>query len=527
MSNNVLEGFEGRKALKKGIDKTANVVKSTLGAKGKNVFIAMTHGYPQTTKDGVTVARAINLKEPVEKMGSEIIKEVCEKTVMVSGDGTTTAATLTQSIITLGMDEVEAGRNAVDLKSGIDKATVSVVGKIKELSKEIVNNEMLNQIATISANNDTVIGGLIAEGYELVGKDGLIATEQGSGYESKIRKVEGMEFGGGYHSHFFVTDQNKMKCEMANPYILIYGGELKSMKPLLPLVEQVFQTGKPFLIICPDLEGEALATLVVNKMQNGVKICAVKPPSFGMNQKLQMEDIAFVTGGVFITEDLGMKLENTTLAELGRAEKIVVDSSSCKIIGGAGDLEKIKERVEGIKELYETTQVEYDKASLKERLSKMGNGVAVLSIGGVTESEIKEKKDRIEDALCATKAANEEGFVAGGGTTFLKCIEVLDELKGDNEDENEGIEIIKKAIQEPFKQILNNGGVKPDDYIKDIIKSEYGLGFNIKNNKLENLFDAGVIDPTKVLRVALENSASIASLFLITEGVIYPELPKE
>jgi len=519
MNTIVTSGSDGRKKIVKGINILADAVKSTLGAKGKNVIIEREFGYPHITKDGVTVAKSIKLSDPVENMGASLIKEVASKTVDVSGDGTTTATVLAQAIINAGIKAIELGANAMDLKRGIEKATKEVVKNINKISKPIDNNDLLKQIASISANNDSFIGELIAEAMEKVGRDGLITVEESQGHETTVNLVEGMRIERGYLSPYFVTNSEKMQAELNNPYILIYDKKISAIKDILHILEKVSQTGRPLLIISEDLDGEALATMVVNKLRGLLSVCAIKLPEFGGNRFFVMDDIATLINATCISEEKGFRLDNTTIDMLGSADKITITKDSCTIVGGHGIKEDIESRCNQIKNQMEEAESNYEKENLKSRLAKLKNGVAVLSIGGFTETEIKEKKDRIDDALCATKAAVEEGFVAGGGVTYLHALKDID-IICENEDESIGVSILKKSLESPFKQILYNADVEPNIYINEIMKSDYGIGYNVKTNEIENFFESGIVDPTKVVRTALENSSSIAAIFLTTESII-------
>lgn len=519
MSTEILFYSEGRKRALKGINAIADAVKVTLGAKGRNVIISKRYETLRITKDGVTVAKSIELEDLIENIGATLIKEVAGKTVDISGDGTTTATVLAQSIINAGVKAVESGANPMDLKRGIEKATGEVIKYLKSISKTADDNATLKQIATVSANNDEEIGKLIADAFLKVGKDGIIKVQQAKGHDTTIDIVEGMKIDRGYISHFFITNPEKQVVEMDNPYILLYDGRVVMMNDILPILEQVAKTGRPLLIIAEDLEGEALATLVVNKMQGRLKICAIKSPEFGENSKLIMEDIAALTGATFVSEQLGIKLVQATISLLGSADVVTIDKDSCLIVGGGGIKENIEVRCNSIKNEIANAGNDYAKEKHRTRLAKLKDGIAVLSIGGVTETEIKEKADRVDDALCATLSASEEGYVAGGGVAYLSAIKNI-KVNPENEDEKIGTTILLKSLESPFRQILENGGVESSAYIKEISNSEYGMGYNIKNNKIENFFETGVIDPTKVLRVALENAASIASIFLTTECII-------
>lgn len=502
-----------------GVNALADLVKVTLGANGRNVVISNKFGAPRITKDGVTVADAVNLKDPIEKIGADLIKEVANKTVDISGDGTTTATVLAQVIIREGIKAVETGANPMDIKRGIEKAVLQVVQHLQKISKPISNNNLLKHIASISANNDTEIGTLIADTIKRIGNDGLIKVEESKTYETTVSIVKGMKVNRGYLSPYFVTNPDTQEAIIQNPFILLYEKKISVMKDILPVLEKVAQVGRPLLIIAEDLEGEALTTLVVNQLRKNINVCAVKSPSFGENRKHEMEDIATLTGGTFVTEDKGFKLDQVDLSMLGSAEEVIVGEKSFMITGGAGKKDDIKKRCDHVKVLLSQNDQQFETEKLKQRLASLKNGVAVMSIGGVTETEIKEKKDRIDDALCATRSAIEEGFVAGGGVAYLTAIKHIS-LTSKNEDEVIGAKIIKIALEAPFKQILNNGGVEPNAYIPQIQNGKYGTGYNMKTKKIENLLEAGVIDPTKVVRVALENAASIAAIFLTTEGII-------
>jgi len=521
MSKQVKYNVEARDALKRGVDILANAVKVTLGPKGRNVIIDKKFGSPAITKDGVTVAKEIELKDPIENMGAQMVKEVASKTADIAGDGTTTATVLAQAIVTAGIKNVAAGANPMDLKRGIDKAVAAIVKNLKEQSQTVgEDNNKIKQVASISANNDEVIGSLIAEAMGKVGKDGVITVEEAKGTETEVKTVEGMQFDRGYLSPYFVTNADKMEAELESPYILIYDKKISNMKELLPVLEKQVQTGKPLLIIAEDLDGEALATLVVNKIRGSLKVVAVKAPGFGDRRKAMLEDIAILTGGTVISEERGYKLENADLSYLGTAEKVVVDKDNTTIINGAGSSEDIKARVNQIKAQIETTTSDYDKEKLQERLAKLAGGVAVLYVGAASEVEMKEKKDRVDDALHATRAAVEEGIVAGGGVAFIRAIESLDGTKGDNEDETTGIQIVKRAIEEPLRQICQNAGIEGSIVVQKVKEGTADFGYNARTDVYENLIAAGVIDPTKVSRVALENAASIAAMLLTTECVL-------
>lgn len=521
MSKQVKYNVEARDALKRGVDILANAVKVTLGPKGRNVIIDRKFGSPSITKDGVTVAKEIELRDPLENMGAQMVKEVASKTADIAGDGTTTATVLAQAIVTAGIKNVAAGANPMDLKRGIDKAVTAVVANLKEQSQTVgEDNNKIKQVASISANNDELIGSLIAEAMGKVGKDGVITVEEAKGTETEVKTVDGMQFDRGYLSAYFVTNTDKMEVELENPYILICDKKISSMKELLPILEKQVQTGKPLLIIAEDLEGEALSTLVVNKIRGSLKVAAVKAPGFGDRRKAMLEDIATLTGGVVLSEEQGYKLENAELSYLGTAEKVLVDKDNTTIINGGGNSTDIKGRVNQIKSQMETTTSDYDKEKLQERLAKLSGGVAVLYVGAATEVEMKEKKDRVDDALHATRAAVEEGIVAGGGVAFIRAVAALADLKGDNEDENTGIQIIRRAIEEPLRQICENAGIEGSIVVQKVKEGKADFGYNARTDKYENLIGAGVIDPTKVGRVALENAASIAALLLTTECVL-------
>ncbi|KQR71956.1 chaperonin GroEL [Pedobacter sp. Leaf176] len=527
MSKQVKYNVEARDALKRGVDILANAVKVTLGPKGRNVIIDKKFGSPAITKDGVTVAKEIELKDAVENMGAQMVKEVASKTADIAGDGTTTATVLAQAIITTGIKNVAAGANPMDLKRGIDKAVAAVVANLKEQSQTVgEDNNKIKQVASISANNDEVIGALIAEAMGKVGKDGVITVEEAKGTETEVKTVEGMQFDRGYLSPYFVTNADKMEAELDNPYILIYDKKISNMKELLPVLEKTVQTGKPLVIIAEDLDGEALATLVVNKIRGSLKVVAVKAPGFGDRRKAMLEDIAILTGGIVVSEERGYKLENADLTYLGSAEKVVVDKDNTTVINGAGNSEDIKSRVSQIKAQIETTTSDYDKEKLQERLAKLAGGVAVLYVGAASEVEMKEKKDRVDDALHATRAAVEEGIVAGGGVAFIRAVAALADLKGANEDENTGIQIIRRAIEEPLRQICENAGIEGSIVVQKVKEGTADFGYNARTDVYENLIGAGVIDPTKVSRVALENAASIAAMLLTTEVVLADE-PEE
>lgn len=527
MSKIINFNTDARDALKRGVDQLANAVKVTLGPKGRNVVIEKKYGAPSVTKDGVSVAKEIELEDPIENMGAQMVKEVASKTSDSAGDGTTTATVLAQAIITGGLKNVAAGANPMDLKRGIDKAVDAVVNHLKNQSTNVGNdNKKIEQVATISANNDAEIGRLIAEAMAKVKKEGVITVEEAKGTDTTVEVVEGMQFDRGYLSPYFVTNSEKMEAELERPYILIYDKKISTMKDLLPVLEKVAQGGNQLLIIAEDLEGEALATLVVNKLRGTLKIAAVKAPGFGDRRKEMLEDIAVLTGGTVISEDRGYKLENATVAYLGKAEKVVIDKDNCTIVNGAGKKADITARVNQIKAQIETTTSDYDREKLQERLAKLSGGVAVLYVGAATEVEMKEKKDRVDDALHATRAAVEEGIVPGGGVAYIRAIESLEKLKGANEDENTGIALVKRSIEEPLRQIAANAGVEGSIVVQKVREGKADFGYNARTEVFENLLKAGVIDPTKVTRVALQNAASIASMLLTTECVIVDK-PKE
>ena len=521
MAKDISFNIEARDALKRGVDALANAVKVTLGPKGRNVIIDKKFGSPQITKDGVTVAKEIELSNPVENMGAQLLKEVASKTADAAGDGTTTATVLAQAIVTGGLKNVAAGANPMDLKRGIDKAVEAVVENLKKQSQMVGNdNKKIEQVATISANNDSTIGKLIAEAMAKVKKEGVITVEEAKGTDTTVEVVEGMEFDRGYISPYFITDVDKMEAVLESPLILIYEKKISTMKELLPVLEKAVQTGKPILIIAEDIDGEALQTLVVNRLRSNLKICAVKAPGFGDRRKAMLEDLAILTGGIFIAEDRGFLLENADLTFLGKAEKVTVDKDNTTIVGGAGKKADITARVNQIKAQIEATTSDYDKEKLQERLAKLAGGVAVLYVGAATEVEMKEKKDRVDDALAATRAAVEEGIVPGGGVAYIRAIASLDKLKGLNEDENTGIQIVRRAIEEPLRQICANCGIEGSIVVQKVKEGKDDYGFNARTEKYENLLKAGVIDPTKVSRIALENAASVAAMLLTTDCVL-------
>lgn len=520
MAKQLFFDTDARDRLKKGVDALADAVKVTLGPKGRNVIIDKKFGAPTITKDGVSVAKEIELSEPIENMGAQLVKEVASKTADNAGDGTTTATVLAQSIFNVGIKNVAAGANPMDLKRGIDKAVAAVVNKLKENSKQISTSKEIAQVATVSANNDEEIGNMISDAMDKVGKDGVITVEEAKGTETEVKTVEGMQFDRGYLSPYFVTNTEKMEAELDNPFILIYDKKISSMKELLPVLEPVAQSGKPLLIISEDVDGEALATLVVNKIRGALKVAAVKAPGFGDRRKAMLEDIAILTGGTVISEERGFKLENATTDMLGRAEKINIDKDNTTIVNGAGDGAAIKGRIAEIKAQIEKTTSDYDREKLQERLAKLSGGVAILYIGAATEVEMKEKKDRVDDALHATRAAVQEGVVVGGGVALVRAAEALTDLKGENEDQDTGINIVRQAIESPLRTIVSNAGGEPSVVINKIRENAGNFGYNARTDIYEDLFAAGVIDPTKVTRLALENAASIAALLLTTECVV-------
>ena len=520
MAKEIKFDIESRDALKRGVDALANAVKVTLGPKGRNVVIEKSFGAPHVTKDGVTVAKEIELEDRVENMGAQMVKEVASKTNDIAGDGTTTATVLAQAIVREGLKNVAAGANPMDLKRGIDKAVLAVVENLKSQSKEVGDSsEKIKQVAAISANNDDTIGSLIAEAFGKVGKEGVITVEEAKGTDTTVDVVEGMQFDRGYQSPYFVTNPEKMIAELENPYILLVEKKISSMKDLLPILEPVAQSGKALLIICEEVEGEALATLVVNKLRGSLKIAAVKAPGFGDRRKAMLEDIAILTGGQVISEERGFTMENATLEMLGTAEKVTIDKDNTTLVNGGGDEAQIKGRVNQIKAQMETTTSDYDKEKLQERLAKLAGGVAVLYVGAASEVEMKEKKDRVDDALHATRAAVEEGIVAGGGVALVRAIKSLD-FEGENQDESTGIKIVKRAIEEPLRQIVENAGGEGSVIVAKVAEGKEDFGFNAKTDEYVNMYEAGIIDPTKVVRVALENAASVSGMLLTTECVI-------
>lgn len=526
MAKEIKFDIESRDALKRGVDALANAVKVTLGPKGRNVVIEKSFGAPHVTKDGVSVAKEIELEDKVENMGAQMVKEVASKTNDIAGDGTTTATVLAQAIVREGLKNVAAGANPMDLKRGIDKAVSAVVENLKSQSQQVGdNNDKIKQVASVSANNDETIGGLIADAFARVGKEGVITVEEAKGIDTTVDVVEGMQFDRGYQSPYFVTNPDKMVAELDNPYILLVEKKISSMKELLPVLEPVAQQGKSLLIISEEVEGEALATLVVNKLRGSLKIAAVKAPGFGDRRKAMLEDIAILTGGQVISEERGFTMENASIELLGKAEKVVIDKDNTTIVNGAGDDAQIKARVNQIKAQLESTTSDYDREKLQERLAKLAGGVAVLYVGAASEVEMKEKKDRVDDALHATRAAVEEGIVAGGGVALVRAIESLNNLNGANQDENTGIRIVKRAIEEPLRQIVANAGGEGSVIVAKVAEGKADFGYNAKTDEFVNMLEAGIIDPTKVTRVALENAASVAGMLLTTECVI-TEIPK-
>ncbi len=526
MSKLVHYDIEARDALKRGVDKLADAVKVTLGPRGRNVVIEKSFGAPNVTKDGVTVAKEIELDDKVENMGAQMVKEVASKTSDNAGDGTTTATVLAQAIVSAGLKNVTAGANPMDLKRGIDKAVDAIVASLSELSQEIDDRNEIAQVGTISANNDEFIGNLIADAMEKVGKDGVITVEEAKGTDTTLDTVEGMQFDRGYLSPYFVTDSEKMTADLESPYILIFDKKISNMKDLLPILEKVVQTGKPLLIIAEDIEGEALATLVVNKLRGSLKIAAVKAPGFGDRRKAMLEDIAILTGGTVISEERGYKLENATLDYLGTAASVTIDKDNTTVVDGAGSTDDIQARVNQIKSQIEATTSDYDREKLQERLAKLSGGVAVLYIGAASEVEMKEKKARVEDALHATRAAVEEGIVPGGGVALLRTVSAVDSLEAENDDERVGFDIVRKAVESPLRTIASNAGIEGAIVVQKVLEGKDAFGYNARTEVYEDLIKAGVIDPTKVTRTALQNAASVAGLLLTTEAVV-SEKPEE
>ncbi len=524
MAKEIKFDVEARDQLKRGVDALANAVKVTLGPKGRNVVIGKTFGAPQVTKDGVTVAKEIELKDPIEDMGAKMVKEVASKTADIAGDGTTTATVLAQAIINAGMKNVAAGANPMDVKRGIDKAVAGIVAELKKISKQVgSDNDKIKQIATISANNDETIGALIAQAMKVVGNDGVITVEEAKGTETDVRTVEGMQFDRGYLSPYFVTNTDKMITDMENPQILICDKKISNMKELLPILEPAAQSGRPLLIIAEDVDGEALATLVVNRIRGSLKVAAVKAPGFGDRRKAMLEDIAILTGGQVISEERGLTLETASLEMLGSAEKVEIDKDNTTIVNGGGRKSDIKARIGQIKSQIETSTSDYDKEKMQERLAKLSGGVAVLYVGAPTEVEMKEKKDRVDDALAATRAAVEEGIVPGGGVALIRSLKAIEKLEGVNDDEQTGIAIVRRAVEEPLRQIIANAGGEGAVIVQRVKEGKGDFGYNARTETFDNLYKAGVIDPTKVTRIAMENAASIASMLLTTECVIVDE----
>lgn len=527
MAKDIKFNIESRDKLKKGVDTLADAVKVTLGPKGRNVVLAKSFGAPHVTKDGVSVAKEIELEDPIENMGAQMVKEVASKTNDLAGDGTTTATVLAQAIVREGLKNVAAGANPMDLKRGIDKAVEIIVEDLKKQSTEVGDSsDKIKQVASISSNNDEKIGELISEAFSKVGKEGVITVEEAKGTDTYVDVVKGMQFDRGYQSPYFVTNSEKMTAELENPYILLVEKKVSSMKDLLPVLEPVAQQGKPLLIISEEVEGEALATLVVNKLRGSLKIAAVKAPGFGDRRKAMLEDIAILTGGTVISEERGYTLEAATLDMLGTAEKVSIDKDNTTIVNGSGDEEQIKARVNQIKSQIETTTSDYDREKLQERLAKLAGGVAVLYVGAASEVEMKEKKDRVDDALHATRAAVEEGIVAGGGVALVRAVNALEALNADNQDEKTGIKIVKRAIEEPLRQIVANAGGEGSVVVAKIKENKDDYGYNAKTDEYVNMLEAGIIDPTKVTRVALENAASVAGMLVTTEAVVY-DIPNE
>ncbi len=532
MAKDILFNIDARDQLKKGVDELANAVKVTLGPKGRNVIIEKKFGAPHITKDGVTVAKEVELADPYQNTGAQLVKSVAAKTGDDAGDGTTTATVLAQAIVGVGLKNVTAGANPMDLKRGIDKAVTKVVESIKGQAEMVGDNyDKIEQVATISANNDPVIGKLIADAMRKVSKDGVITIEEAKGTDTTIGVVEGMQFDRGYLSAYFVTDTEKMECVMERPYVLIYDKKISNLKDFLPILEPAVQSGRPLLVIAEDVDSEALTTLVVNRLRSQLKICAVKAPGFGDRRKAMLEDIAILTGGIVISEEKGLSLEQATIEMLGTCDKVTVSKDNTTIVNGAGAKENIQDRINQIKAEIKNTTSDYDKEKLQERLAKLSGGVAVLYVGAASEVEMKEKKDRVDDALCATRAAIEEGIVPGGGVTYIRAIDALEGMTGDNADETTGIEIIKRAIEEPLRQIVANAGKEGAVVVQKVREGKDDYGYNARTDVYENLYAAGVVDPAKVTRVALENAASIAGMFLTTECVIVekkedkPEMP--
>ena len=527
MAKQIIFDSEARTALKRGVDKLADAVKVTLGPKGRNVIIEKKFGSPTVTKDGVTVAKEIELENKIENVGAQMVKEVASKTSDVAGDGTTTATVLAQSIMTAGLKNVTAGANPMDLKRGIDKAVISIIENLRSQSREIEDKNEIAQVATISANNDSDIGNLIADAFERVGKDGVITVEEARGTDTNLDVVEGMQFDRGYLSPYFVTDADNMEVVLEDAYILIHDKKISAMKDLLPVLEKIAQMGKPLLVIAEDVEGEALATMVVNKLRGTLRVAAVKAPGFGDRRKAMLEDIAILTGGSVISEEKGYKLENASIEYLGQAKRIVIDKDNTTVVDGAGQADDIKARTNQIKQQIEVTTSDYDREKLQERLAKLSGGVAVLKIGAATEPEMKEKKARVEDALHATRAAIEEGIVAGGGVAYLRSLSVLDDVATENEDQIIGVAIVRRALEEPLRQIAANAGQEGSIVVQKVREGKDDFGYNARTEEYSNLIAAGVIDPTKVTRTALQNAASVSGLLLTTETVVADQPEKD
>ena len=523
MAKEIFFNTDARDQIKKGVDVLADAVKVTLGPKGRNVIIDKKFGAPNVTKDGVSVAKEIELKEPIENMGAQLVKEVASKTADDAGDGTTTATVLAQAVFAHGIKNVAAGANPMDLKRGIDKAVAEVVTNLNKQSKAIKGSDEIAQVATVSANNDSDVGKMISEAMEKVGKDGVITVEEAKGTETEVKTVEGMQFDRGYLSPYFVTNTEKMEAELESPYILIHDKKISAMKDLLPVLEATAQTGKPLLIIAEDIEGEALATLVVNKIRGSLKVAAVKAPGFGDRRKAMLEDIAVLTGGTVISEERGYKLENATIDYLGTAEKVNIDKDNTTVVNGAGKQADIKARIGQIKQQIENTTSDYDKEKLQERLAKLAGGVAILYVGAATEVEMKEKKDRVDDALHATRAAVQEGIVAGGGVALVRAISSLDKIETENDDQATGVNIVRSALEAPLRTIVENAGQEGSVIVQKVKEGKGDFGYNAANGEYENMFKSGIIDPTKVTRLALENAASISALLLTTECVVAEE----
>ena len=527
MAKQIIFDSDARSALKRGVDKLADAVKVTLGPKGRNVIIEKKFGSPTVTKDGVTVAKEIELENKIENVGAQMVKEVASKTSDVAGDGTTTATVLAQSIMTAGLKNVTAGANPMDLKRGIDRAVVSIIEDLRSHSREIEDKSEIAQVATISANNDSSIGNLIADAFEKVGKDGVITVEEARGTDTNLDVVEGMQFDRGYLSPYFVTDADNMEVVLEDAYILIHDKKISAMKDLLPVLEKIAQMGKPLVVIAEDVEGEALATMVVNKLRGTLRVAAVKAPGFGDRRKAMLEDIAILTGGSVISEEKGYKLENASIDLLGQAKRIVIDKDNTTVVDGAGEGDLIKARTNQIKQQIESTTSDYDREKLQERLAKLSGGVAVLKIGAATEPEMKEKKARVEDALHATRAAIEEGIIAGGGVAYLRALPVLDKVETENQDQDIGVSIIRRALEEPLRQIAANAGQEGSIIVQKVREGKDDFGYNARTEEFTNLIAAGVIDPTKVTRTALQNAASVSGLLLTTETVVADQPEKD